>query len=509
VEVFNCSLQFQLTFEKSKSLALECQLNIEQKQQVEAEEAVVEEQKKVKRLCNQVLYYKTSLSSALAKKNAIVTDGDKSSFDSLVDQIKNAFGIMKGAHPSMKAAKLLEIISAGLLFNGEGISILEGMHRDYIRNNFLPWKLVYASDMSLAGSFRTATVTGLSEFFDEPESDNVTEAKKKRIFPSASKVSRERQALNRYTISRVGLTRRSSPYGEIYHLDPERVIQLLLKAAGLTEIAQREPVHIAVTSDGANGFHNRTQISIGIKIVDTRGHHCKTKLPIFVRNEENDPEDISGFFQGVQSSEMCTSCIMADAPDKSKMYSELFSDFYKYTEGFQSNGIPASDHGPRLHPMKVSYPSDLKAMWTTSGRGGNCKKSHFFCHLCSAMHHDLTTWKEGSLQCSTCKQRSKVKCYHHQVCDSTTVEALLADLEVSLDDYLRKYGKHYEEVMSKSNLQYDHTEFHIDYVIPENDPQKKINVHHLLQKSAFCMVFPSTYRMELKSGRFFFVTVLP
>ncbi len=68
----------------------------------------------------------------------------------------------------------------------------------------------------------------------------------------ASKVSREWQALNQYAISRVGLTRRNSPYGEIYYLDPERVIQLLLEAAGLTKVAQQEPVHIAVTSDGAN-----------------------------------------------------------------------------------------------------------------------------------------------------------------------------------------------------------------------------------------------------------------
>ena len=127
----------------------------------------------------------------------------------------------------------------------------------------------------------------------------------------------------------------------------------------------------------------------------------KTKLPIFVRNEENDPEDISGFLKEVQSSEMCTIFIMTDAHDKSKMYSEFFSEFYKYTEGLQSNGIPASDHGPRLHPTKVSYPSDFKVIWTTSGRGGNCKKTHFFCHLCSAMCHDLTTWKEGSLRCST------------------------------------------------------------------------------------------------------------
>jgi hypothetical protein len=258
------------------------------------------------------------------------------------------------------------------------------------------------------------------------------------------------------------------------------VIQLLLEAAGLAEIAQREAVHIAITSDGAYTFHNRTKISIGIKIVDTRGHHCKTKVPIFVRNEENDPEDDSGFFQGVYSSEMCTICIMADARDKSKMYSELFLDFYKYTEGSQSIGIPASEHGLRLHLMKVSYPSDLKAIWTTSGRGGNCKKTHFFCHLCSATHHDLTSWREGTSRYSTCKGRKKLKCYHHRVCDSTTVEALLADLEVSLDDYLRRNGKHYEEVMSKTKLQINHTiasrhscEFHIDYMIPDNDPEKK------------------------------------
>jgi uncharacterized secreted protein with C-terminal beta-propeller domain len=31
VEVFNCSVQSQLTIEKSKSLALECQLKVEQK----------------------------------------------------------------------------------------------------------------------------------------------------------------------------------------------------------------------------------------------------------------------------------------------------------------------------------------------------------------------------------------------------------------------------------------------------------------------------------------------
>ncbi len=190
----------------------------------------------------------------------------------------------------------------------------------FIRNQFKPWKLVFALDMSPSGSFRTATISGLTEFFDTPEVDEADDSTpKSRMLPSASTVSRERQALNKYALSRIGLTRKDTPYGEIYFVDPERAIRLLLEAASLTEFAQQGPVHLADTSDGANSFHNRTQISIGIKIVDTRGHHCKMKMPIFVRSLEDDLEDEGGYYQGVQSSKMCTICIMADARDKSKM----------------------------------------------------------------------------------------------------------------------------------------------------------------------------------------------
>lgn len=52
-----------------------------------------------------------------------------------------------------------------LLFDGADAPILEFMHRDYTKKHFLPWKLVYAADMSPAGSFHTATVSGLTDFF--------------------------------------------------------------------------------------------------------------------------------------------------------------------------------------------------------------------------------------------------------------------------------------------------------------------------------------------------------
>jgi hypothetical protein len=389
IDAFNRSTIIKLTstlqdalVEKSKFLAMEAQLKISEQRRIKAEEALKEEQQITKNLRNQLCYYKKRLSMLLERKNVVVkkVSDDATSLDVLVNKIEDAFGIcMKGAHNATKAGTLLELISTGLLFSGGGLSTLESMHRDFVKNIFSPWKLVYASDMSPAGSFRTATVSGLSEFFDAAdEYDDDEGDKKQRMFPSTSKVSRERQALNKYAVSKVGLSRKDSKYGEIYFLDPERVIRLLLEAAGLSEIAQRESVHIAVTSDGANSFHNRTQISIGIKIVDTRAHHCKTKVPLFVRSLEDDVEDDPGYFRGVQSSEMCTVCIMADARDKSKMYAEVFKDFYKYTESLRKDGMPASEFGPYLPPFVITYPSDLKAIWTTSGRGGNCKKTNFF-----------------------------------------------------------------------------------------------------------------------------------
>lgn len=319
----------QALVEKNKCLALEAHVKSEQMRRMKAEDALREEKLVTKKLRDQVMYYKKCLALVLEKKNVAVTmhAGDKTSLDCLVERIEDAFGIMKGAHAATKAAKLLELISTGLLFTGQGPSMLESMHRDFVKNTFSPWKLVYASDMSPAGSFRTATVLGLTEFFDPLEEEDGS--RKQRMFPSSSTVSRERLALNKYAKERIGFERKESPYGEIYYINPKKAIRLLLEASGLTKYAQEGPVHIAVTSDGANTFHNRTQISIGIKIVDTRGHHCKTKMPLFVSEVGNDVEDEGGSFKGVQSSEMCTICVMADARDKAKMYAEVFADFYK------------------------------------------------------------------------------------------------------------------------------------------------------------------------------------
>ena len=320
---------------KEKSLGLQCEIELEVKRRKHAEDALREERLTSKCLKDQVNYYKKCLTSTLKYRNVDVEsqDAGKNVTNILCDKIAKAFGVRKGTHAETRVAKLLELISTGLLFDGAGVSILESLHQDYVRKRFSPWKLVYASDMSPAGSFCTATVTGLTEFFDEP--DDIDDCPKSRMFPPASAVSSERLALNKYALETIGLTRRETAYGEIYYVNPETAIHLLLDAAGLTELAQRGPVKIAVTSDGANSFHNRTQISIGVKIVDTRGVHCKTKKPIFVAALDDDTDDDNGHYQRIQSSEMCAILVMADARDILQMYQEIFSEFYTYMEGLR------------------------------------------------------------------------------------------------------------------------------------------------------------------------------
>ncbi len=129
----------------------------------------------------------------------------------------------------------------------------------------------------------------------------------------------------------------------------------------------------------------------------------------------------------------------------------------QYTEVLEKNGMPVSDFGPFLHPFKIVYPSDLKAVWTTAGRGGNCKKTTYFCHLCAATGDELVIFNKGDQQCNRCQRKNLYKCYHHNIMDSTALEGLLADLEASLAEYIETFGKQYNDILKNSKLQYDPT----------------------------------------------------
>jgi hypothetical protein len=299
-----------------------------------------------------------------------------------------------GKHAKNKAKLLLDALSSGLLFHGEGVALLAEMKRLYVRNVFKDWKVLKAFDCSSIGAFKTSTVKALNSVLDED---------KIGLFPSPSAIERAREMLDKYAMETVGCRREMTKYGEVYFLNFDRVIRLLLKATGLYEKAQRTNVCISFTGDGALLLNSRTHVSCGVKITDVDGIHPVTKLPLTAVDEDTD----ENFYNCMQSRELCAILVMADAKDSKELYDDVFKNFYNYAEKLRIHGMAASDGEPALKPFIATHPQDMKSTQTVCKRGGNCKMKTFFCHLCSCTKHNLTSYNTDNNRCDRCKKRDR------------------------------------------------------------------------------------------------------
>jgi len=258
-------------------------------------------------------------------------------------------------------------------------------------------------------------------------------------------------------------------------LNFEKAFHYLLKACQLDELAMTSRIKIYLSIDGADLFKDRTHVSVGIKITDTHGVHPVTKQPLFMVDSDTNEEKIVK----IQSSEMCCILVIADARDKKEMYEEVFKEFYDWGKRIGSVSLPASDGNPALLPFLVTHTTDQKASWHLSNRGGGCKNKRFFCTFCPCRKDSLIHYKINNDRCARCKRRHKVKCYHHDMCDSVAVPTLLRALEEELGTYYERHRKTFEVVRSQSKLRTDYMQvnkerdiMHIDYVIPPEDEEK-------------------------------------
>lgn len=62
-------------------------------------------------------------------------------------------------------------------------------------------------------------------------------------------------------------------YGEVFYVNFDAALRLLLKACQLHDRATTESVKISLAIDGADLFKDRTHVSAGIKICDPNGIH--------------------------------------------------------------------------------------------------------------------------------------------------------------------------------------------------------------------------------------------
>jgi hypothetical protein len=423
-----------------------------------------------------VTYYKKELLQKDRKKSKYfnVEVGSKA------DPVKNFCQIIEkaaslalpGKHTTTKAKMMINALSSGMLFGGDGVELLNNLHANYIRHIFKPWKLVKAYDCSSIGAFKTATVKALHGILDEGKAG---------LFPSTSSVDRTRKMLDDYCLQIISCERKITRHGEVYFIHHERAIRLLLKATGLYEKAQRTQVSLAFTADGAALTKSRTHVSCGIKITDPDGIHPVSGLPLVASVlGDGDGEGEQSIFNCMQSRELCTILVIADARDSKDLYYDVFRDFFDYAIQIGEHGIPASNDGPKLQPFGISFPQDMKSAQITSKKGGCCKTKKFFCHLCACTSDTLVSFNVGELRCDWCKRRDIEKCYHHDVMESTLTEQLLHDLQDGLASYTEKHQKDIYNVSKESKLRTDPSQVdketdihHIEFLIPEGDRAKK------------------------------------
>ncbi len=396
---------------------------------------------------------------------------------------KLAGSILPKKHNKKKASLLMESILDGRLFNGEAEEALKEHSVCYVKKLFRPWRLLKAGDTSPIGALKTSTIQALRDVVDE---------NKEGLFPSTSAVSRTRKLLDKEAVRLIGYECRQTTYGEVFFINFNKTLRLLLKACGLFELAQTESIQIALAIDGADMIRDRTHVSAGVKITDTRGYHPITKQPLLQKTDDGEEA-----FVRVQSFELCSLMMIADARDSKALYEGVFKEFYDWGKKISLVGLPAEDGMPALQPFQVLHNSDLKAAWYLSDRGGGCKTTKYFCTLCCCSKDELVSYKSGEQRCDRCKRRNKEKCYHHPVCDTVQVSVLLSQLEDQLGEYYEQHGSYYDEVIKKFRIVTDHTVTskelqtnHIDFVLPLDEDEKVKQYAQFISRECYIRGIP-------------------
>jgi hypothetical protein len=122
----------------------------------------------------------------------------------------------------------------------------------------------------------------------------------------------------------------------------------------------------------------------------------------------------------------------------------------------------------------------MKSAQITSKKGGCCKTIRFFCHLCSWAKDHLASFCVNEFHCDHCKRKDRLKCYHHEVCESTPTKQQLLDLEEEMTQYFACFGKDLVNINKERKLRIVPSKvdketdvLHIEIFIHDDDRAKR------------------------------------
>jgi hypothetical protein len=253
--------------------------------------------------------------------------------------------------------------------------VLREVHRKFIypeqKQIFAPWKILRAIDVSAVGGLNYNGVETLRSVEDLAEYQ-------RGLLPSRSQIQRAAYELHNVAQDTIPFAKVASNRGEVYQYDYERFIRFVLQTFGLYEIAQTDSVELCITLDGAELCDGICHLTAGVKITDRRAIDPRDGSPL------SSVDDEFGRIFNVQSRNYCFPVKSLLGKDTKDAYSE-FSDFFKFFEMIQREGLPETEHGPRIMPLVVWSPQDLSSLWKCLNTGSGARKNGdtHFCHLCS------------------------------------------------------------------------------------------------------------------------------
>jgi hypothetical protein len=198
------------------------------------------------------------------------------------------------------------------------------------RQVFLPWKILHAIDLSIAGSLNYNGVGTL-------RSVEELERYQRGILPLRSQIQRASYELHNIAQGIIPFEKKESELGEMFAYDYELFIRYILKSFLLYEIAQRESVEICMTLDGAELCDGLSHLTAGIKISDHRAIDARDGVPL--------SSLANGVFSRifkVQSRNYCFALKSLLGKDCKSAYRE-FSNFFLFFERLKSNGLPETE----------------------------------------------------------------------------------------------------------------------------------------------------------------------
>jgi hypothetical protein len=284
--------------------------------------------------------------------------------------------IMRKTHPVTRLRVVCDVLFKNAIFGVESTrAVLDEIYKKYIymdqRRVFLPWKILRAIDMSIAGSLN---YNGLETLRSVEELGHY----QRGILPSRSQIQRASYELHNIAQEIIPFGKKESQLGEMFSYDYECFIRYILKSFHLYEIAQRESVEICMTLDGAELCDGLSHLTAGIKISDHRAIDARDGVPL-----SSLADGVFGRIFKVQSRNYCFAMKSLLGKDCKTAYRE-FSDFFLFFERLKSCGLPETEQGPRIMPMEVWSPQDLSSIWKSLNTGGGARKNGntYFCHVC-------------------------------------------------------------------------------------------------------------------------------